>query len=80
MLGLGEKEDQIIQVLKDLREIDCDRIAIGQYLRPSKDSLEVVEYVTPEKFDWWSQKAKQLGFRWVMSSPFTRSSFHAEDE
>lgn len=80
MLGLGEKEDQVIQVLKDLREIDCDRIAIGQYLRPSKDSLEVVEYVTPEKFEWWAKKAKELGFSWVMSSPFTRSSFHAEEE
>jgi len=78
MLGLGETEDEIIQVLKDLRKVDCDRIAIGQYLRPNKKCAEVVEYIEPEKFDLWAQKAKELGFTWVMSSPFTRSSYHAE--
>ncbi len=80
MLGLGEREEEVVQVLRDLRSVGCDRIAIGQYLRPSKDSVEVVEYVTPERFAWWSDKAKALGFGWVMSSPFTRSSFHAERE
>jgi lipoic acid synthetase len=78
MLGLGEKEDEVIAVLQDLREVGCDRIAIGQYLRPSKESLEVVEYITPETFQLWDRKARDLGFGWVMSSPFTRSSFHAE--
>jgi lipoic acid synthetase len=53
---------------------------VGKYLRPSKDSLEVLEYVTPEKFDWWAEKAKEIGFNWVMSSPFTRSSYFAEVE
>ena len=80
MLGLGEKEEEVIAVLKDLRGAGCDRIAIGQYLRPSKQSLEVVEYVEPEKFEWWGRKAKEVGFSWVMSSPFTRSSYHAEKE
>ena len=78
MLGLGEKDDEIEQVLKDLRAIDCDRVSIGQYLKPSKQSLDVVEYVTPEKFDFWKSRALELGFNWVMSSPFTRSSYHAE--
>ncbi len=78
MLGLGEKEDEVMQVLKDLGEVGCDRIAIGQYLKPSKDSVEVVEFIEPERFDRWGQKAKKVGFSWVMSSPFTRSSFHAE--
>jgi lipoic acid synthetase len=78
MLGLGETEDQVIQTLRDIRETGCDRIAIGQYLRPGKDALEVEEFVEPEKFEWWKQKAKEIGFTWVMSSPFTRSSFHAE--
>ena len=78
MLGLGEKEDEVIKTMEDLRKVGCDRIAIGQYLKPSKQSLDVVEYVTPEKFEWWGQKAKELGFTWVMSSPFTRSSYHAE--
>ncbi len=78
MLGLGEKENEVMQVLKDLREVGCDRIAIGQYLKPSKDSVDVVEFIEPERFDLWGQKAKEMGFSWVMSSPFTRSSFHAE--
>lgn len=79
MLGLGETDKDVIAVLKDLRRIGCDRIALGQYLRPSKDALEVVDYVTPDKFDWWAQQARTIGFTWVMSSPFTRSSYHAED-
>jgi len=78
MLGLGETDDEVEQLLRDLRNVGCDRIAIGQYLKPSKDSLEVVEYVTPDKFEWWKQKAISLGFSWVMSSPFTRSSYFAE--
>lgn len=78
MLGLGETDDEIEQVLKDLRSANCDRLAIGQYLKPSKDSLDVVEYIQPEKFDYWADRAKRLGFSWVMSSPFTRSSYYAE--
>jgi lipoic acid synthetase len=80
MLGLGETDTEVKQVLKDLRNAGCDRITIGQYLKPSKDSLEVVEYIPPVKFDWWKQKAISLGFSWVMSSPFTRSSYFAEKE
>ena len=80
MLGLGETDAEVELLLKDLREVGCDRITIGQYLKPSKNSLEVVEYVTPAKFDWWRQKAIKLGFSWVMSSPFARSSYFAEQE
>ncbi|MHC4927135.1 MAG: lipoyl synthase [Planctomycetota bacterium] len=79
MLGLGEKDDELMGVLKDLRAIGCDRLALGQYLKPSKESLDVVEYITPEKFDWWDKQARELGFTWVQSSPFTRSSYHAEE-
>ncbi len=78
MLGLGEKDEEVEQVLKDLRAVNCDRLAIGQYLKPSKTSLDVVEYVHPDKFAHWGGYAKKLGFSWVMSSPFTRSSYHAE--
>ncbi len=78
MLGLGETDTEVKQVLKDLRDVGCDRITIGQYLKPSKNSLEVVEYVIPDKFDWWEKKAKELGFSWVISSPFARSSYFAE--
>jgi lipoic acid synthetase len=80
MLGLGEKDAELMEVLKDLRAIGCNRLALGQYLRPDKDSLEVVEYITPEKFEWWAQQARELGFSWVQSSPFTRSSYHAEEK
>ncbi len=80
MLGLGETDDEVEQVLKDLRNVGCDRITIGQYLKPSKNALEVVEYVTPAKFNRWKQKAISLGFSWVMSSPFARSSYFAEQE
>ncbi|MGB8226637.1 MAG: lipoyl synthase [Sedimentisphaerales bacterium] len=78
MLGLGETDDEIEQVLKDLRNVNCDRIAIGQYLKPSKNSFDVVEYIHPDKFDYWAARAKQLGFNWVLSSPFTRSSYNAD--
>ena len=80
MLGLGETDEEVEQVLKDLRAVDCDRLTIGQYLKPSKDSLEVVNYVTPAKFDLWKQKATDLGFDWVISAPFARSSYFAEME
>jgi lipoic acid synthetase len=80
MLGLGESDGEVEQVLRDLREAGCDRITIGQYLRPSKDSLDVVEYVTPEKFAWWKERATEIGFSWVLSSPFARSSYFAEQE
>jgi lipoic acid synthetase len=80
MLGLGETDSEVEQVLIDLRNVGCDRITIGQYLKPSKDCLEVAEYVEPSKFKSWKVKASQLGFSWIMSSPFTRSSYFAEKQ
>jgi lipoic acid synthetase len=78
MLGLGETDEEVEQVFKDLRAVGCGRLTIGQYLKPSKDSLEVIEYIRPEKFDWWKQRAIELGFDWVISAPFARSSYLAE--
>jgi lipoic acid synthetase len=78
MLGLGEGDDEVQQVLSDLRDVGCDRLTIGQYLKPSKDSLDVVEYVAPEKFAWWRDRAEEIGFSWILSDPFARSSYHAE--
>ena len=80
MLGLGETDDEVEQVLKDLYNTGCERVTIGQYLKPSKNLLKVVEYITPGKFDFWKQKAIKLGFRWIISSPFARSSYFAEQE
>lgn len=78
MLGLGETEQEVLQVLADLREVGCNRLALGQYLKPDKSCLDVVEFVSPEKFEWWADQARRMGFDWVQSSPFTRSSYHAE--
>ena len=78
MLGLGEADEEVEQVLGDLAAVGCDRITIGQYLRPSKDSLDVVQYVRPEKFAWWKDRATDVGFSWVLSAPFARSSYFAE--
>jgi lipoyl synthase len=78
MLGIGETDDEVRQVLADLRNAGCDRITIGQYLKPSKESLDVVVYVTPDKFAWWAEQARHAGFSWVESSPFARSSYFAE--
>ena len=80
MLGLGETDAQVEQVLKDLRNVGCDRITIGQYLKPSPDSLEVVEYIHPDRFERWKQQAAELGFSWIISSPFARSSYFAEQQ
>ena len=80
MLGLGESDEQVERVLRDLHATGCDRITIGQYLKGSKDSLDVVEYIPPEKFAWWKDRAMEIGFSWVLSSPFARSSYFAEQE
>jgi len=80
MLGLGETDSEVEQVLIDLRNVGCDRITIGQYLKPSKECLDVVEYIEPSKFEYWKVKAVQMGFNWIMSSPFTRSSYFAEKQ
>jgi lipoic acid synthetase len=80
MLGLGEREDEVDQVLWDLRRAGCDRVTIGQYLKPAKGALDVVEYVPPEKFDGWKDRARRIGFPWVLAAPFARSSYFAEQE
>ena len=77
MLGLGETETEIIQALKDLRKIDCDRLTLGQYMRPSFAHLPVQKYWTPEEFTHLGEIAKDLGFNHVRSAPLVRSSYHA---
>ena len=80
MLGLGETDHQVMQVLSDLREAGVDRLCLGQYLKPSRESLDVAEFVTPKKFRWWKEQAESLGFSWVISEPFARSSYHADGQ
>ncbi|MGB9679186.1 MAG: lipoyl synthase [Thermoanaerobacteraceae bacterium] len=79
MVGLGETQDEVIQVMKDLREIDCDMLTIGQYLRPSLKHIEVVEYITPQKFKEYEEIGYELGFKYVASGPLVRSSYHADE-
>ena len=80
MLGLGETDIEVEQTLKDLRTVRCDRITIGQYLKPHRDYLDVIEYVTPEKFDFWGRRAAELGFSHAQSEPFARSSYRADGD
>jgi lipoic acid synthetase len=77
MLGLGETREEVVQVFKDLRENSCDLLTIGQYLRPSEEHYPMYEYVTPEDFEWYKQKAEEMGFEGVASGPLVRSSYKA---
>lgn len=77
MVGLGETAEQVYGTLADLRRVDCDFVTIGQYLRPSAQHAHVVEYVHPTVFEQYRHKALELGFRYVASGPFVRSSFDA---
>ena len=78
MVGFGETEEMVVNLMKRLREVDCDMLTIGQYLQPSRKHIEVKEYVTPEQFDRYRDLGLELGFRSVSSGPFVRSSYHAE--
>ena len=78
MVGLGESDAEVIEVLQDLREHHVDIVTIGQYLSPGPKHLPVDRFVTPEQFDQYRQEGQQdLGFLQVVSSPLTRSSYHA---
>jgi lipoic acid synthetase len=78
MLGLGETNEEIIEVMRDLRKHDCDMLTLGQYLQPSQHHLPVERYVTPEIFDELAKIAEELGFTNVASGPLVRSSYHAD--
>ena len=77
MLGLGETTEELLEVFADLRQVGCDMLTLGQYLQPTGDHLPVERYVPPEEFDEIGELARKLGFRFVASGPFVRSSYHA---
>ncbi len=79
MLGLGEKADEVDELIRDLRASGCDSLTVGQYLRPAKKNLPVVEYITPGAFEDLKEKALELGFSSVASGPLVRSSMNAEE-
>ncbi len=77
MVGVGEEEEEVVHVLRDLRDARCDFLTIGQYLRPSPEHYPVVEYIAPATFDHYAEEARALGFRGVHCGPFVRSSYGA---
>ena len=79
MLGLGERPEEVQQVLNDLLGAGCRILTLGQYLQPSVEHLPVERFVTPEEFEEWRKKALGTGFREVASGPFVRSSYHAQE-
>jgi lipoic acid synthetase len=78
MLGLGERDEEVEEALRDLRAAGVTLLTLGQYLRPSPDHLPVARWVSPAAFDAWRERAQALGFREVASGPLVRSSYHAE--
>ncbi|MGL6280773.1 MAG: lipoyl synthase [Microcoleaceae cyanobacterium] len=78
MAGLGETDQEVREVMRHLRSVDCDILTIGQYLQPSPKHLPVVEFITPAQFADWQAYGESLGFLQVVASPLTRSSYHAE--
>jgi lipoic acid synthetase len=77
MLGLGENREEVLKLLRDLRDAGCDLLTIGQYLQPRQDRLPVVRFVPPEEFEEYRTISEEIGFKAVASGPFVRSSFHA---
>jgi len=79
MVGLGETDAEVQAVMQDLRAVECDILTIGQYLQPSPKHLAVQEFITPARFNAWRELGESLGFIQVVSTPLTRSSYHAEE-
>jgi len=78
MVGLGETVDEVLDVMRDLRELDVDILTIGQYLQPTKQHVPIARYYTPDEFEMFEQQGYEMGFRWVESGPLVRSSYNAE--
>jgi lipoic acid synthetase len=79
MLGLGEGEDELLEVLRDLRKAGVDILTLGQYLRPSLAQLPVERFIPPAEFDAWDRRGRELGFLAVAAGPFVRSSYNADE-
>ncbi|KJF28767.1 lipoyl synthase [Clostridium aceticum] len=77
MLGLGERREEVLEVMDDLRKIDCDVLTLGQYLKPTEGHIDVEEYISPERFSVYKEIALKKGFKFVESGPFVRSSYQA---
>ena len=80
MVGLGETSDEVIDTMKQVHDVGVTIFTIGQYLRPTKDHLEVKSYVSKDKFDYYKNFGLQIGFDVVESGPLVRSSYHADEQ
>ncbi len=80
MVGIGEEDDEVFELLRDLKNAGCDILTIGQYLQPTKQHLSVMRFVTLETFAAYKQYGLEIGFRVVESSPLVRSSYHADEQ
>ncbi len=80
MVGIGEQEHEVVEVMKDLSAINCDILTIGQYLQPTKEHLPVARFVHPDEFNRYKTFGKEIGFKHVESGPLVRSSYHAEQQ
>ncbi len=79
MVGLGERKEEVLSLMEDLLAVECRLLSIGQYLAPTRAHTPVVEYVTPERFDFYREEGMRMGFEHIRSSPYTRSSYLAEE-
>ena len=78
MVGLGETEDEVLETMRDLRDVAVDILTIGQYLSPSRQHAPILRYYEPEVFEMFAERGYEMGFRWVESAPLVRSSYNAE--
>ncbi|HUU73289.1 MAG TPA: radical SAM protein, partial [Burkholderiales bacterium] len=80
MVGLGETDDEILEVMQDLRGHDVDMLTVGQYLQPTKGHLPVLRYVEPDQFKVFEREAEAMGFKHAACGPLVRSSYHADEQ
>lgn len=80
MLGLGETDEEVIEVMQRMREHNIDMLTLGQYLQPSRDHMPVQRYVHPDTFAWFAEEGLKMGFKNVASGPLVRSSYHADEQ
>ncbi|MDM1707309.1 lipoyl synthase [Thiopseudomonas alkaliphila] len=80
MLGLGETDEEVIEVMRDMRAHNIDMLTLGQYLQPSRDHLAVQRFVHPDTFKWFAEEGLKMGFKNVASGPLVRSSYHADEQ
>jgi lipoic acid synthetase len=80
MLGLGERDEEVMDVMRAWRQVNCDLITLGQYMQPTPNHLPVERFVEPSTFEYFQREGMAMGFTNVFSGPLVRSSYHAEEQ